>query len=491
MLATSVAQPLNTPVTDRAPVAQISESPVPVLATPANEASQTPLNAELSINPNTNAVFADAALTPAQDSSVVAELMPTSAESSKSAIRIDPSLTTADLSGTQSTQPFAAELIGDRLIDPLNLPASPAAQLNVGPAKVSDPDSGVQRTAAASQTPVLGSLNTTTPDMEGAGVLLAQSATATSNEASTAAVELPVVTVSGPASSTEDALIPAATLNARDLKVGTAEPAMVEGESFAGVVSTTLAVDASDADQSALSSPGLASSMRADSIETADAKIQDLRLDKVKLGAMDAQEMAVIDASPLKEVTLPDAVESVSITSSSNPANSLVDPSYRSAISPFTSEPRWTQSAQPVRLEPQQASLVSGPLHVEVMRVLREGGGRVILEVTPPDQGAIQLDLRLDGSGRAYLIVEGASDSTKARLEQGGAQLKEQLAELGLSLNLDMRDRSSQSDHIPFGFNPNFAQNGGGAGVDLESQLSDMPALRSGITPDGRVSIYA
>jgi hypothetical protein len=54
-----------------------------------------------------------------------------------------------------------------------------------------------------------------------------------------------------------------------------------------------------------------------------------------------------------------------------------------------------------------------------------------------------------------------------------------------------MRDRSSQSDHIPFGFNPNFAQNGGGAGVDLESQLSDMPALRSGITPDGRVSIYA
>jgi hypothetical protein len=183
-------------------------------------------------------------------------------------------------------------------------------------------------------------------------------------------------------------------------------------------------------------------------------------------------------------------------TSSSNPvsnsASGFVDPMYRLATSPFASEqPPWTQSAQPVRLEPQQASLTSGPLHVEVMRVLREGGGRVILEVTPPDQGAIQLDLRLDGNGRAYLIVEGASDSTKARLEQGGAQLKEQLAELGLSLNLDMRDRSSQSDHIPFGFDPNFARNGGGAGVDAELPLGDIPAARSGITPDGRVSIYA
>jgi hypothetical protein len=160
--------------------------------------------------------------------------------------------------------------------------------------------------------------------------------------------------------------------------------------------------------------------------------------------------------------------------------------------SPFTQELRLAQSAAPLRLEPQQASLVAGPLHVEVMRVLREGGGRVIMEVTPPDQGAIQLDLRLDGNGKAYLIVEGASDSTKARLEQGGAQLKEQLAQMGLSLSLDMRDRSSQSDHIPFAFNPNFARNNNTAGGEAGAELGDLMSVgRSGITPDGRVSIYA
>jgi len=194
----------------------------------------------------------------------------------------------------------------------------------------------------------------------------------------------------------------------------------------------------------------------------------------------------------MKDLALADSGESFTAGSTSSSTSGIADLGSRTMTSPFSQELRLAQPAPPLRLEPQHASLAAGPLHVEVMRVLREGGGRVILEVTPPDQSAIQLDLRLDGNGKAYLIVEGASDSTKARLEQGGAQLKEQLAQMGLSLCMDMRDRSSQSDHIPFAFNPNFARNGNGLDGQADAQLVDLMSVnRSGITSDGRVSIYA
>jgi hypothetical protein len=70
--------------------------------------------------------------------------------------------------------------------------------------------------------------------------------------------------------------------------------------------------------------------------------------------------------------------------------------------------------------------------------------------------------------------------------------LKEQLEQMGLSLSLDMRDRSSQSDQIPFAFNPSFARNNNAAGAEAGAELGDLMSVsRSGITPDGRVSIYA
>jgi len=491
ILAAPATDPLAAVAPERAPVPLAAELLVPVSASLSSELSQTPVEAEFGINPSANALLAKDSLSSVQDSSVEVQLMPSSTESSNTAIRIDPPLNSTNGVGAQ---PIAADLNNDPLIDPLNVAS---VQLNSGSNELSGPDSLVQPTVTTSQAQVLSTANSFAPDLDGAGVLVSQSAAALSNEASAAATALAetAIAVSGSTSPVKNAPAATAVLNARDLKATANEALAVELESSPAVASAVLSADTSDVGQAATSSPGLAASMRAASNEAADTKIQGLRLDNAKASVIDTPEMAVID-SPLKEVASPDAVESAMATSSSNPvsnpASSFVDPMYRLATSPFASEqPGWTQSAQPVRLEPQHASLSTGPLHVEVMRVLREGGGRVILEVTPPDQGAIQLDLRLDGNGRAYLIVEGASDSTKARLEQGGAQLKEQLAELGLSLNLDMRDRSSQSDHIPFGFNPNFARNGGGAGVDAELPLGDIPAARSGITPDGRVSIYA
>jgi len=73
------------------------------------------------------------------------------------------------------------------------------------------------------------------------------------------------------------------------------------------------------------------------------------------------------------------------------------------------------------------------------MNAAKSGGGRILLELTPPEQGTIRIDLRIDQAGRAHLIVEGASDATKSRLDQGGQNLKNEFAQMGLNLSLDLR----------------------------------------------------
>lgn len=219
--------------------------------------------------------------------------------------------------------------------------------------------------------------------------------------------------------------------------------------------------------------------------------IQGVRVENAKIDDVSLAKTNQAEDLLAKELALQlDTKENVKVATNTI-AEPTGDPSNRTITSVFNQELRLSQAPFPLRMEPQQASLVAGPLHVEVMRVLREGGGRVIMELTPPDQGTIQLDLRLDGNGKAYLIVEGASDSTKARLEQGGSQLKEQMAQMGLSLSLDMRERSGQSDHVPFALNPAFSQGNSGAGSSDAINADVISIGRSGITPDGRISIYA
>ena len=175
---------------------------------------------------------------------------------------------------------------------------------------------------------------------------------------------------------------------------------------------------------------------------------------------------------------------------SSNGINAT-DAKQTSFISNLNNEVKLTQSST-LKLEPQNASLATGPLNSEVMRVLKEGGGRVVMEVTPPDQGTIRIDLRLDNQGRAIVVVDGASDSTRARLEQGSAQLKEQLAQMGLSLSLDMRQQSNNAgqsqlmaEGIAFG-NSN-KSSGAAANADIAAGIlgTATPAA------DGRINLYA
>jgi len=97
---------------------------------------------------------------------------------------------------------------------------------------------------------------------------------------------------------------------------------------------------------------------------------------------------------------------------------------------------------------PHEARLDAGSIHTEIQRMVKQGGGHVVMEITPPDQSKFTIELKMDNQGNARLIVEGVSDSTRTRLEQSAPQLREQFQQMGMELQLDMRqqrDTGSQS----------------------------------------------
>jgi len=106
------------------------------------------------------------------------------------------------------------------------------------------------------------------------------------------------------------------------------------------------------------------------------------------------------------------------------------------------SQPMYSGS---LKLEATNTSLAAGPLYNEVMSAAKSGGGRIVLEVNPDNMGPIQIDLQIDQNGQALMIVNGASDATQARLEQGSGQLRQEFAQMGLNLSLDMRQNSASN----------------------------------------------
>ena len=150
---------------------------------------------------------------------------------------------------------------------------------------------------------------------------------------------------------------------------------------------------------------------------------------------------------------------------------------------------------QKIEMKAAEVSLATGPLHEQVMNAAKSGGGRILLELTPPEQGTIRIDLRIDQAGRAHLIVEGASDATKSRLDQGGQNLKNEFAQMGLNLSLDLRQDSQFQQAREQGFsNP---RSGFYNSPPPVSQRSDTTlAIGSGRSGDNRdnsnaVHLYA
>jgi Flagellar hook-length control protein FliK len=156
-----------------------------------------------------------------------------------------------------------------------------------------------------------------------------------------------------------------------------------------------------------------------------------------------AQSTPELEASREKSTSNPKSLDELSSTF----VSSLVGGAPR----PVTTVMDWVSlqpQERPAAVEPHEVRLDAGAVQVEIQRMVKQGGGQVVMELTPPDQSKFTIELRLDERGSAHLVVEGVSDSTRTRLEQSAPQLHEQFQQMGLNLQLDMRqNRDSASSN--------------------------------------------
>ena len=141
---------------------------------------------------------------------------------------------------------------------------------------------------------------------------------------------------------------------------------------------------------------------------------------------------------------------------------------------------------------PHELRLDAGAVQVEIQRMVKQGGGHVVMELTPPDQSKFTIELKLDDKGGAFLRVEGVSDSTKTRLEQSAPQLQEQFQEMGLNLQLDMRQNRDSSSSAASEWVGNESESINGQPQEATPQATRaVAAERARKNNGGQVYLYA
>jgi hypothetical protein len=216
------------------------------------------------------------------------------------------------------------------------------------------------------------------------------------------------------------------------------------------------------------------------------------RLDSAALTAANPNSAVIAQEAPRAETT--QSLEDIS----SSFVSSLVGGPQR----PVTTVMDWISmqsQERPAPLVPHEVRLDAGAVQMEIQKMVKQGGGHVVMELTPPDQSKFTIELKLDERGNALLIVEGVSDSTKTRLEQSAPQLREQFQQMGLELQLDMRQQGQSSSSNAANFadaqersfsDNNLANNGTG---DMPKALTqrEAGANRARETGSNQVYLYA
>jgi hypothetical protein len=195
----------------------------------------------------------------------------------------------------------------------------------------------------------------------------------------------------------------------------------------------------------------------------------------------------------VQEAPRPETVQSLDDISSSF-VSSLVGGPQR----PVTTVMDWISVQSQERaapLVPHEVRLDAGAIQLEIQKMMKQGGGHVVMELTPPDQSKFTIELKLDERGNALLIVEGVSDSTKTRLEQSAPQLREQFQQMGLELQLDMRQQgqSGSSNAANFADYQERAFSGNQAAGDPSKVMTprEAGAMRARETGSNQVYLYA
>jgi hypothetical protein len=216
------------------------------------------------------------------------------------------------------------------------------------------------------------------------------------------------------------------------------------------------------------------------------------RLDSATLTAASPNSAVIAQEAPRAETT--QSLEDIS----SSFVSSLVGGPQR----PVTTVMDWISmqsQERPAPLVPHEVRLDAGAVQLEIQKMVKQGGGHVVMELTPPDQSKFTIELKLDERGNALLIVEGVSDSTKTRLEQSAPQLREQFQQMGLELQLDMRQQGQSASYNAEDFagsqerdsgDNNLASNGAGDTPKVLTQR-EAGANRARESGSNQVYLYA
>jgi len=105
-------------------------------------------------------------------------------------------------------------------------------------------------------------------------------------------------------------------------------------------------------------------------------------------------------------------------------------------------DPKFLMSEPALKLLPHQARFDHPEVSSRVVQLVQSGGGEVRIDVTPPDESTFNITLSVQSGQEARLVVTGASDSTRTRLDQTTDQLRQQFAQMGLNLSLDFNQSS-------------------------------------------------
>lgn len=216
------------------------------------------------------------------------------------------------------------------------------------------------------------------------------------------------------------------------------------------------------------------------------------RLDAAAVSTTNSNATVIAQEAPRAETT--QSLEDIS----SSFVSSLVGGPQR----PVTTVMDWISmqsQERPAPVVPHEVRLDTGAVQLEIQKMVKQGGGHVVMELTPPDQSKFTIELKLDERGNALLIVEGVSDSTKTRLEQSAPNLREQFQQMGLELQLDMRQQGQSASSSTADFwgsqerdsgDNNLASNGPGDSTKILTQR-EAGANRARETGSNQVYLYA
>jgi hypothetical protein len=176
--------------------------------------------------------------------------------------------------------------------------------------------------------------------------------------------------------------------------------------------------------------------------------------------------------------------------------HSMAGDALNSSISGFSllSDPanKSNDSDAALKLPAHQVRLDTPEVVDKIQSMAKAGGGELRIDLTPPDEKSFKITLTVKSGQDVSLMVSGASDAIRNRMDQSSDQLRQHFSQLGMNLNLNFEQSGSgnfQSQAQNFGFDAN--RTVANSKPQLTSTESDVSTSSSSSVSSSMINLYA